>query len=258
MATGLKSKNRNHVLYLYGISKSGQGKLSAVAGVDGSAAVEAAPCAGLVCWISRVDRREFADELAKNMENLEWLAEVSVRHQHAVAAIANSRDILPVRFGTVFHTEASLANHVEQRKGLLEEDLKRISGCEEWGLKIFSVQTNTPAAVAAKSGRDYLRAKAAVLHAEARPAADGELQGMMAALLKVAMEIAPGGGAVSRGQRGLEWQGSLLVKRAQRAKLQQLVARFSGEWEGTRRIELSGPWPPYSFVSRREKGTDRA
>jgi len=55
---------------------------------------------------------------------------------------------------------------------------------------------------------------------------------------------------VSRGQRGLEWQGSLLVKRPQRGKLQQLIARFSQEWEGRRRIEVSGPWPPYSFVSR--------
>jgi hypothetical protein len=66
----------------------------------------------------------------------------------------------------------------------------------------------------------------------------------------MAVASAPGGGAVSRGQRGLEWQGSLLVKRIQSRKLQQLVARFSQEWEGARRIELSGPWPPYSFVSR--------
>lgn len=258
MATSLKSKRPDKVLYLYGITRDGKGEVPAVPGVDGSAAVEALPCGGLLCWTSRVDKKEFADDLAGNMENLEWLAEVSVRHQHVVAAIAAKRDILPARFGTVFRTQDSMTQDVERRKLLLEGDLKRISGCEEWGLKVFIAQPEAPAAVKAKSGRDYLRAKAAVLHAERHPDADGELQRLAAALNEIAAESAPGGGAVSRGQRGLEWQGSLLVKRSQRGKLQQLVARFSQDWEGARRIELSGPWPPYSFVSRgQEKGEPR-
>ncbi len=253
MATGVKKRNASQVLYVYGITHGEGGRVPVAPGVDGSVAVESLPCADLVCWISRVDKREFADELAKNMENLEWLAEVSVRHQHVVAAIAKSHDILPARFGTVFRTQASLAADVVKRKALLESDLKRISGCEEWGLKVFSAQSKAPAAIAANSGREYLRAKAAVLHAEPRPGADTELQRLLDALDEVAVESAPGGGAVSRGQRGLEWQGSMLVKRAQRNKLQLVVARFSQEWEGARRIELSGPWPPYSFVSRAQE-----
>jgi len=253
MATGVKKKNAGQVFYLYGVTHGEGGSVPAAAGVDGSAAVESLPCAGLVCWISRVDKREFDNELAKNMENLEWLAQVSVRHQQVVAAIAKSRDILPARFGTVFRTQASLAADVVKRKALLESDLKRISGCEEWGLKVFSAQSKAPAAIAANSGREYLRAKAAVLHAEPRPGSDTELQRLMDALDELAVESAPGRGAVSRGQRGLQWQGSLLVKRAQRNKLQLLVTRFSQEWEGARRIELSGPWPPYSFVSRAQE-----
>jgi len=250
MATGLKSSYASQVLYLYGITRSGKGSIPKLAGVDGGASVEAVPCAGLVCWTSRVDKKEFAENLAGNMENLEWLAEVSVRHQQVVAAIARARDILPARFGTVFRTPASLAADVDKHKALLIRDLKRISGCEEWGLKIFSLQSRAPAVIAAKSGRDYLRAKAAALHAELRPGDDEEVQRLERALEQMAVASAPGGGAVSRGQRGLEWQGSLLVKRIQSRKLQQLVARFSQEWEGARRIELSGPWPPYSFVSR--------
>ena len=250
MASGLKSSNASQVLYLYGITRSGKGSVPKLAGIDGSASVEAVPCAGLVCWTSRVDKKEFAENLAGNMENLEWLAEVSVRHQQVVAAIAGSRDILPARFGTVFRTPASLAADVDKHKALLSRDLKRIIGCEEWGLKIFSLRSQATAAIAAKSGRDYLRAKAAALHAELRPGDDEEVQRLERALKQMAVASAPGGGAVSRGQRGLEWQGSLLVKRRQRRKLQQLVARFSQEWEGARRIELSGPWPPYSFVSR--------
>jgi hypothetical protein len=261
MATRLKSRNANsanQILYLYGITRAGEGNISGVAGVDGTTAVEAVPCAGLVCWASRVDKKEFADDLAKNMENLEWLAEVSVRHQHVVAAIAKTQDILPARFGTVFRSQASLAADVEQQKPLLERDLKRITGCEEWGVKVFSAQAKPSPAITAESGRDYLRAKAAVLKAEPRQT-DEELRRLGSALDELAVETATGGGPVSRGQRGLEWQTSLLVKRSQRGKLQQLVARFAEDWEGAWRIELSGPWPPYSFVSRgQEKGAGRA
>lgn len=250
MATGVKSKNAAQVLYLYGITEGGKAGAPQLAGVDGQAAVEAVPCAGLTCWISRVDKGEFADSLATNMENLEWLAEVSVRHQQVVAAIAAICDILPARFGTVFRSPSSLAADVEKQKKVLEQDLKRIRGCEEWGLKVFSERSQPAASGKAKSGREYLRAKAAALHTEPRKGADAELQRLLSAVEELAVESAPGSGAVSRGQRGLQWQGSLLVKRSQRSKLQQLAARFSREWEGARSIELSGPWPPYSFVSR--------
>jgi hypothetical protein len=250
MATGLKSRASNQVLYLYGITREGEGTIPGVAGVDASAKVEAVPCAGLVCWASPVDKTEFAENLARNMENLEWLAEVSVRHQHVVAAIARLHDILPARFGTVFRSDTSLTADLEKRKAQLTRDLRRISGCEEWGVKVFSVRAQPQAVAGTKSGRDYLQAKAAALRAEAPRGGGPEIQRLVQALEGMSVATAPGAGAVSRGQRGLQWQGSLLVKRSQRDKLQQLMARFSQEWEGARRIELSGPWPPYSFVSR--------
>lgn len=259
MATGLKSRDSDRVFYLYGITREGEGTVPGIIGVDATASVEALPCAGLVCWTSRVDKTEFAENLARNMENLEWLAEVSVRHQQVVAAIANSHDILPARFGTVFRSPSSLGADVEKNKELLVRDLKRISGCEEWGVKVFGTRAQPSAAAGAKSGRDYLQAKATALRAEAPRNTDAEVQRFVRALEGVALETAAGTGAVSRGQRGLHWQGSLLVKRSQRSKLQQLMARFSQDWEGERRIELSGPWPPYSFVSRSpEKEAGRA
>jgi hypothetical protein len=69
------------------------------------------------------------------------------------------------------------------------------------------------------------------------------------ALANVATETAPAGN-VSRGQRGLSFQTSLLVKRTQRKKLESVLEKFASEWRRERRIECTGPWPPYSFVSR--------
>lgn len=253
MANSLKSRGPAQVLYLYGITREGQGGVAGAAGVDARAAVEAVPCAGLVCWVSRVDQREFAENLARNMEDLEWLAGVSVRHQQVVAAIAETQDILPARFGTIFRTLASLTADVRKHKAQLARDLQHISGCEEWGVKVFSLRALPVAVAGAKSGRDYLRSKAAALRAEAPRDSTPEVRRLLQAVDALAVETAPGSGAVSRGQRGLQWQASLLVKRSRRAQLQELMTRFSRDWEGARRIELSGPWPPYSFISRGRK-----
>ncbi len=236
-------------MYLYGISKEA-GEIPNVAGVDGQAQVQAIASAGLVSWVSPVSKSEFADNLVKNMENLDWLAAVSVRHQRVVSAISQKRALLPARFGTVFLGESSLKQHIAERKASLQSDLKRIEAADEWGVKIFgelphkSVATQIP-----RSGREYLSAKAAGLQARSSNAADGEIAGFVEALKQLAEELSPGG-AVSSGQRGLLWHGSILLHRTDRKKLERLLARFSRQWENQRRIECTGPWPPYSFVTR--------
>lgn len=76
-----------------------------------------------------------------------------------------------------------------------------------------------------------------------------ELTELQSALGEVAEETAPAG-RISSGQRGLLFQTSLLVKRANRQRLESVLKKFSREWAETRRIECTGPWPPYSFVSQ--------
>ena len=236
-------------MYLYGISKD-VGEIPAVAGVDGEAQVRAIASAGMISWVSPASKSEFADNLVKNMENLDWLAAVSVRHQRVVSAISEKRALLPARFGTVFLSESSLKQHIAERKTSLQSDLKRIQQADEWGVKVFGepprklVATQTP-----RSGREYLSAKAAVLQSRSSNVADGEIASFVEALKQLAQDLSPGG-AISSGQRGLLWHGSILLHRTDRKKLERLLARFSREWENQRRIECTGPWPPYSFVTR--------
>src|SRR5581483_368111 len=116
-ATGVRNPIR--VIYLYGISRAAPEGMDAGEGVDGSAPVEALKSSGMVCWISRVSRAEFADRLSENMENLEWLASDGVRHQRVVSTIAAATDVVPARFGTVFLSDAGLHDDIQSRKGAL-------------------------------------------------------------------------------------------------------------------------------------------
>src|SRR5690348_14993299 len=90
-------------LYLYGISKSSSRKSSAVAGpgIDSIHPVQSLAWGDFFCWVSAVEKDTFADEISRNMENLEWLALHGVRHQQVVGGIASMTGIIPARFGTI-------------------------------------------------------------------------------------------------------------------------------------------------------------
>ena len=104
------------MLYLYAIAKVPKGPLPSIVaeGIDGSAAIEGVVREGHVCWISRVPRDQFADDLAERMQDLEWLASAGLRHQRAVGEIAGKLTSLPARFGTVFLNEDSMAQHLKR------------------------------------------------------------------------------------------------------------------------------------------------
>ncbi len=103
-------------LYLYGISRGPGAKAAkkpapklapklvniGSAGIDGVHAVRPLACGEFVCWVCEVDQASFAQAVERNMENLEWLALHSVRHQQVVGEVAAQMAVVPARFGTIF------------------------------------------------------------------------------------------------------------------------------------------------------------
>lgn len=242
-------------MYLYGVSlvsqpgtKGRRGEVTS-AGVDGVHSVEAVPCGEFLCWVSAVDQIAFSQELEKNLENLEWLAVHGIRHQEVVGEIAQKETIVPARFGTLFSSQAALLKDVEARKSALKKVFNRIADSDEWGVKVLvEDQPAKPVSTsAASSGREYLQQKAARI--KKKPERDdGDLEQLASALEKVATDSAPTG-RVSGAQPGLLWQATFLVPRTRRRQWERVLEDFVKQWEGKRRIEVTGPWPPYSFVS---------
>jgi hypothetical protein len=255
MATALKKKPAKQkpaaaAVYLYGVTlpSNASSDIRAEA-VDGAARIETVRIEGFDCWISRVDRNEYADRLAENMENLEWLATIGVRHQRAVAELASKLEILPARFGTVFLSDESLREHMKREKKNIESVFKRIAGAVEWGVKVFRVsQSSRPAVIAAASGTDYLKRKAQSVMPHAREE-DPALLDFVRALSTVSVDAAPGGKA-SSGQPNLVWHGAFLVRRDAQKKFDTVLRSHTAQLSDNYRVECSGPWPPYSFVGQ--------
>jgi hypothetical protein len=242
------------IIHLYGVTK-GPGPSAQLfrrlKGVDGAARVEAVACAGLVGWISRVPEAEFAQNLSENMQNLDWLAAATTRHQEVVSAIAKATDILPARFGIEFLNEKSLLVHVESRRSVLEADFNRIRGKEEWGVKVFALSSAVPVGnKKIRTGKEYLQAKSALVRRAVKRSSP-ELMDFAKALQSMADDVAEGGKFAAT-RRDLEFHKTILLKRKDRKKLESLVRSYSRKWKDERRIECTGPWPPFSFVSRTE------
>ena len=215
--------------------------------MDGGSRVEAVACSDLHCWVSRVDALEYGTDLARNVENLDWLAAAGVRHQEAVSAIGTVNTILPARFGTVFLSEASLQKHINENGARFKTILKRIDASDEWGVKVFHVPERKKK-VQARSGAEYLQRKAQALQRERNNEVDAEVAKFAKELSALASAWTPGG-KVSGGQSNLEWQASFLLPRDKKPKWDKLLHRYAVKWLEIRRIECTGPWPPYSFVS---------
>jgi Gas vesicle synthesis protein GvpL/GvpF len=238
------------VVHLYGLTEASDhsAELSRdLKGIDGIATIESIVYGDLTCWISRVSEADFAENLAKNMQDLEWLAAVTTRHQQVVSAIAEAADILPARFGIEFLNDESLRSHIESRKSALKADLDRIRGKEEWGVKVFGLPIIAAAKKKIRSGKEYLQAKSALTR-RASDRANPELLEFAKALQAIADRIAEGGKFAAT-SRDLEFHKTLLLRRANRKRLETLVRRYSKKWKNRKRIECTGPWPPFSFVS---------
>jgi hypothetical protein len=237
--------------YLYGISRTPENLAQVpkigVPGVDGVGVVESIVVGDLTAWYSPVGAVEFGSDLAQRMEDLEWLAQTSVRHQKVVAEIAAHMPVVPARFGTVFVLRRNLVNDVAARAHETKKILEKITDAEEWGVKVLRRRTVVVArAVADTSGAEYLRQKAA-LQAKREVGTSPEIVTFANELSKHAVAVAPVG-KLSSAQRELEWQASFLIKKKDKPKWDAVLRDYATKWSDGREIECTGPWPPYSFV----------
>jgi hypothetical protein len=219
-------------------------------GIDASGPVLGIPAGPFTAWISAIDAASFARALEQNLENLDWLAEATLRHQNVITAISGrSKDtLLPTRFGVVFSTVRALQEDIARRKKEIARASQHVEGCEEWGVKVFQGTSSAAKTVfkTAASGADYLRKKAAALGSDVGD--EESLRAFALDLRSTARDVAKSG-KVSGGQRGLQWQATFLVPRAKRKQWDNLLRKYAQQWDGERSIECTGPWPPYSFVA---------
>ncbi len=269
----------SNLTYLYAIVPRADAMLdhnAAVPGVDDQP-ITALEQGALMAFVSSVSSAEWSSEaLDTNVRDMEWLAPRATRHQEVLAAIhAAAGAVLPLPFATLYRDPAAINALLQTRQAEFGEALQRLEGAEEWTLKVFqdrarfeeqleNISPSFAQALAelqtAPPGRAYLLRKQldGLRRDEAARATkrvSDELEAAVTAtVLQVVREpiagrranetsVKPGGD-----EARLTLRLALLIDRQRRdevdAALSAILAPFMPLGY---HVELTGPWPPYSF-----------
>jgi hypothetical protein len=190
-------------------------------------------------------------ELQKELEDVEAISRHALAHAAIVEFFFRRADVVPLKLFTLFSSDEAAAAHVRERRAELLRLFRSLHGLEEWGVRIVAGHAPAAASGVRPTGRDYLQVKKRLNETNApsravRRAIEEALAALGRQASKTRAETFP---APAKG-RPYVAGASYLVPVDGRAGWKKTVARVTAALaEQGHRLEMSGPWPPYHFVS---------
>lgn len=243
--------------WLYAISRPfPPERLAGLTGVAGGRVhtVEADDLSAVVSTVSLADYG--SDALRRNLEDLDWLAATARAHDAVVDAVGRIGPAVPSRLATVFLDDARVRQMLTERHDDLLSALDLLTGRTEWGVKAYAEPADTaepkPGGGSGHTGTAYLLRRKAQLAAreKAERAATQQAEQVhneLAELAKAARRHPPQAPQLTGTSARMTLNGTYLVDDARRDEFAARVVALDAEHPGIR-LELTGPWPPYSFA----------
>lgn len=243
-------------LYAYAITRAADLGLSGVAGLTG-AVPRVVAHEGLGLVVSDIRLSELDEVMAEEQPTEHGrLAALARAHDAVVRAAFEQDAVLPLRFGTVLADQTAVRRLLADRHDEALALLDHVAGSQEWGAKVRGrPQPREPvpppapvrAGGARPSGTEYLaRRRSALAEAEQRESR------RRAALDDVEAELAARAtDRVSRRASGGDVVLDVAYLVPEQSTVEFLaVAETSAARLGEHgmELEITGPWPPYSFA----------
>ncbi|MFJ3659254.1 GvpL/GvpF family gas vesicle protein [Streptomyces sp. NPDC090119] len=225
---------------------------------------------GLAALVSDVPEEEFGtDALTRQLEDLDRLETIARAHHGLIESAAAHTTVLPLRMTTVYRDETRVREVLTERADAFTEALARLQGHVELGVKVFAepddvqeeIRPEAGDAEEASPGRAYLQRRRAQRHRrrdtyEAAGATAGRVARSAAGLARatVSHRVQQGALATSRGENVAN--DAYLVPAAEADRFRSAMAELSAPERGVR-VEVTGPWAPYSFTDWAQSPQDR-
>jgi hypothetical protein len=124
-------------LYVYAVLPGGGGAVQEAAAILAGSQVGSLAEAGLAALVSHVPRHLFeAHHPLSRAADPGWVAECAEAHHRVVAMAAQAGPCLPLGFGTVFASEASLRVWLATEAAALRKTLEAVADRQEWGMSL--------------------------------------------------------------------------------------------------------------------------
>ena len=207
----------------------------------------------LAAAVEEVDVSEFEGEkLEQNLADREWLERMVRHHESVIEGLLDGRTVVPMRFGSIFSTEDGLRSMLDDNADAFAVMLDRIRGRLEWGIRITAqraalVRQLAPAASGAASGADYLRRRRAEMQADEKVGTEAgrlarELHEKLAHHAESAVVLQPRVPAPDTLVTA-----AYLVPLDDQEQFLACARNLDAEYDGFS-IDVTGPWPAYSFI----------
>jgi len=258
--------DREHLVYLYCVTAQPPDLASVEDQPDELYLVREA---GVCAVVSLVEAGPFEpSNLRRNLEDLEWVAAETTKHERIVEAVMRDRCVVPFRFGTLFHTDENLMMQLrtdgEQLKALLEH----LEGKAEWGVKAYCdtqtlennlrcqhgpVSNLNEAIRLAPPGRAFLLTKKredlvkATLAGRVDQYAEQVVDALQTAGVQMRMNKILPPGTTSRWDTMILNAALLVANHDVRTFVDMAKTLNERYADQSIVVECSGPWPPYNF-----------
>lgn len=193
------------------------------------------------------------DQLQEDLQDVEAISRHAVAHAAVIEFFFKRAPVIPLKLFTLFSADDRLHEHLQSRGPRLRKLFAELRGLEEWGVRVIAGEIESDAARSLRSGRDYLQVKKRLNDQSAAPPratvkdVNTALKSLGRLASKLRKEAFP---PPSRG-RPFVTGGSFLVKAARRDQWKKEVAKLAAALAiRGHRLEVTGPWPPYHFVSK--------
>ena len=202
--------------------------------------------------------------LEPRLSDLSWVSEVAVGHEAVVEHFARARGatVLPMKLFTMFSSFDKAAAGMRERRSAIESALRRVAGCEEWGIRISRAsatarrRTRQPpsaarAAAGPVTGAAFLAARRDARETDrAAHAAQMEAAGQaFDALARLSRDSRLREGRAEPGSNPPLLEGAFLVTAKSRSRFKTAVRRQAAVCAAAgAHVTLTGPWPAYNFV----------
>ncbi|GAA4226604.1 GvpL/GvpF family gas vesicle protein [Actinomadura meridiana] len=126
-------------VYLYGVARDlDPTALRGASGVAGTP-VRGITAARLTALVSTVRLDEYGEgALRANLEDLTWLESTARAHHAVVAHAAHTAPTAPVRIATIYRDDTRVAEVLTTQGTRFDDVLDRITGRTEWGVKAYT------------------------------------------------------------------------------------------------------------------------
>ncbi|MGF0316705.1 GvpL/GvpF family gas vesicle protein [Nocardia fluminea] len=250
-------------IWLYAVTSSrDNAELGELTGVAGEP-VRTVVSDDLTAVVGSVPLEVFGEQpLSGHLEDLDWLEATARAHDTVVSAVVRRVPAVPLRLATVFRDDDRLRELLDERRGNFAAALTLVSGRTEWGVKAYADRAALTAAVAEAraanegtatgAGAAYLARRRAQLSAQdtvERDAAERaeKIHSQLVRYAAAGRRQALTDPAVSGRRDWLVLNGTYLVDDDRTDDFTATVTMLGAEFPGIR-LELTGPWPPYSFA----------